>query len=352
MMKGLTIQELAAKIEGNKALKRDFVADTNLLTMQVPPVAPGEALRPVLEVDRHGSFPMMPLAHDQVGNRLGIPSKYYDRMLNEAPDLLATNVNAWFRLQPDKRMVRTLGGDVRAFLSNRYKRVENEEIAEVALPILADIPDVRIVSSEITDRRMYIQAVTPRVTAEIKRGDEVQAGVIIRNSEVGCGAVGVAAVIWRLWCLNGMVGADHFRSYHMGRQIDDNEELWAEDTRRSDDSTVLLKVRDMVRACVDETRFRKQVDKMRELAGVKISGNPEAAIEMLSQKVGTTETERGGILRSLIEGGDLSAWGLLNAVTAQAHTARDYDRAVELEVAGGYLVDLAPGQWREILEAA
>lgn len=67
---------------------------------------------------------------------------------------------------------------------------------------------------------------------------------------------------------------------------------------------------------------------------------------------GATDQEAKGILQSLIEGADLSAWGMLNAVTAQAHTATNYDRSVELETAGGALLDLAPNQWREILEAA
>ena len=64
-----------------------------------------------------------------------------------------------------------------------------------------------------------------------------------------------------------------------------------------------------------------------------------------------TRLKLAGILRSLIEGGDLSAWGLLNAVTAQAHTA-EYDRAVEFEAAGGTLLTLAPTEWSRMLEAA
>jgi hypothetical protein len=35
MLRGLSLQELAARIEGSRALKRDFVADTSTLAMQV-----------------------------------------------------------------------------------------------------------------------------------------------------------------------------------------------------------------------------------------------------------------------------------------------------------------------------
>lgn len=350
MMKGISLVELAQKIEANRSAKKDFISDTRDLTLLTKPGL--EKPTVVLEVRNQGQFPIQPLAHDQIGTHLGIPSKYYDRMLKEAPDLLATNVNAWFRKEPKSRMIRTLRGNDRAFLSNSFNRIENEEISEVALPVLADIPDVTFVSTEVTDKRLYIQAVAPRIQGEIRKGDIVQAGVLIKNSEVGLGAVSVASVLWRLLCLNGMVGSDVFSARHVGRRIEDNAALWAEDTVKADDRAVLLKVRDMVRAAVDETNFQKQITQARDLVEGRITGDPQKVVEVLAEKVGANETEKGGILRALIEGGDLSAWGLLNAVTAQSHTARDFDRAVEFERAGGQLLDLPRTEWKELLQAA
>jgi hypothetical protein len=149
-----------------------------------------------------------------------------------------------------------------------------------------------------------------------------------------------------------MKTSDTFRKNHVGRQVEDSEALWADDTRQADDRAILLRVRDMVRAVCDETRFRAQVLKMQGLTEGKISGDPSRIVEVLAQRVGTSDGEQAGILRSLIEGGDLSAWGLLNAVTAQSHKARSYDRAVELEAAGGMLLDLPSTEWRRVLEAA
>lgn len=348
MKTGLTLSQLAAKIEANKELKQDYIADTSETTMQVQ-----SDKTIVLELPNQDTLPILPLAHEQIGSRLDIPRKYYDRMRSAAPDLLATNVNAWFRKSPEKRMVRTLGGDVRAFLSNRYNRIENEEIAEVVLPILAEIPDVRILSSEITEQRMYIQALTPRVTGEVKKGDVVQAGVVITNSEVGRGAVSISPLVYRLVCLNGMISADgRLRANHVGGRIEETEALYADDTRKADDRAILLKVRDHVRSAVDAVAFAKRIEAMSELTTVKITGSPDAAIEVLAKKVGVTDGERSGILRSLIEGADLSAWGVLNAVTHQAHIATDYDRSIEFERMGGALLELPRSEWRSILEAA
>lgn len=348
MKTGLNITELAQRIEANRELKQDYIAPTEKISVELD----DDGTFLLDGIAPEARFPILETAHDQIASRLNIPARYYDRMRSDAPDLLAANVNSWFVLRPEQRMIRTLGGDARAFLSNRYNRIENEEIAEVALPILADIPDVKIVSAEITERRMYIQAVTPRVQGEVKRGDVVQAGVVISNSEIGYGAVRVAAMDYRLVCLNGMISADQLRVNHVGRRIEDNSELWADDTLQADDRAVLLKVRDMVRAAVDETRFRERLGRMSELAEGRITGHPERAVEVLAKKVGANETETGGILRSLIQGGDLSAWGMLNAVTAQAHDAVSYDRSVEFEVAGGKLMNLSKKEWSEVLEAA
>jgi hypothetical protein len=349
MNRGISLTELAGRIEGNRQLKQDYIAPARAIEVE----AQSDGMI-AAQVAGQGTFPVLNLAYGQLAEHTGVPKKYADRMRADAPELLAANMNRWLSTDDSKRMVRTLGGDMRAFLSNRYQRIENEEIAEVALPILADVPGLKIVSCEITERRMYIQATTDRVVGEVKVGDPVQAGVTISNSEVGYGAVNVQPLIYRLVCLNGMTRSLGLRAYHVGRAQDDTDALLRDDTRASEDRTVLLKVRDFVSAALDRVRFDADLERMRALTddSLKVTGDPAKAVEVLAAKVGANEGEKGGILRSLIEGGDLSAWGMLNAVTAQAHGARDYDRSVEFQVAGGKLLDLSRKEWSEVLTAA
>ena len=61
-------------------------------------------------------------------------------------------------------------------MSNRYRRIDNIDIAGVTLPILGGLPDIRFESCQITESRMYIKAVNPRLQAEVSPGDIVQAG--------------------------------------------------------------------------------------------------------------------------------------------------------------------------------
>lgn len=349
MKTGISLVELASQLEARKAKKVDYIAPTEALSVVD---ADGEVKLEVPTPNGPVTYPIKPLAHDQIGDWAGIPGKYYDRMLKEQPELLVRNVNTWLHASPAKRLVRTLDG-ARAFLSNRYQRIENEEIAAVALPILIGDPDLTVVSSEVTERRLYIQAVTKRVEGEVKKGDVVQAGVIISNSEVGHGSVSVQRVIYRLFCLNGMILPDNkFRANHTGARLDDNEALWKDDTRKAEDKAILLKVRDMVASAMDPATFAVTLDKMRGATEQKLHGDPAKAVEILSQKIGANEEERGGILRALIEGADLSRWGVINAVTHQAHNVVDFDRSIEFEKAGAAILDLPASEWDVIAEAA
>ena len=73
---------------------------------------------------------------------------------------------------------------------------------------------------------------------------------------------------------------------------------------------------------------------------------------MLANRYTLNEAERAGVLRHLIVAGDLSAYGLVNAVTHYSHDVEDYDRATEFEALGGKLIELSSKEWEELAEAA
>lgn len=189
MKAGLTIEELAAEIMRQKDAKTDYIVNSSRLCMEN--YGTDLVLR-VLgddDTDRIEPLDIADTAHRQIGTRLGIPAKYYGKMLSEHPDLLVTNVNAWFGREPTERMLRVLDGKVRAYLSNSYMRMDHYEIFASVLPVIGEIPDVQFVSCHITDSRMYIKAVYPNMASEIAPGDTVKMGVVISNSEVGLGSV-------------------------------------------------------------------------------------------------------------------------------------------------------------------
>jgi hypothetical protein len=352
MKTGKTLNELAAEVERQSRAKADYAVNTNNLQMEaygnnvVLRLLSNEQIDAAEPLDINGH------THRQLGTHLKIPAAYYDRMLTNAPALLAHNVNSWFRQEPSRRMVRTLDGKARAFLSDRYRRIDNMEILQAALPVIGEMPDVRFESCEITENRLYIKAVNPRLQSEIAPGDIVQAGVVLSNSEVGLGSVMVQPLIFRLVCLNGMVVNDaKTRRIHVGRagSADENYLLYTDETLKADDRAFLMKLQDTVRAAVDEAKFSQVVDLMRDAkqAAMNTEDIP-GVVKLASRDFGLSEAEENGVLSRLVEDGDMSLFGLVNAVTRHSQNVDSYDRATELESISYTILTMDRRYWNRI----
>ncbi len=350
MKYGRTLTELAMELDRQTRAKKDYLVDTRSLTFDVG--ADGAMLSMNNGAGMTTILGINEIAHDQIGSALGIPSKYYDKMRKENPSLLATNVNSWFNQDPKMRMVRTLDGTARAFLSDKYRRIDNFEVAQTVLPIIADMPDARIESCEITDSRMYIKVVNPRLTSEITKGDIVQSGILITNSEVGMGSLTVQPLVYRLVCTNGMVVNDaKMRKYHVGRgnQADEDFTLYADETLKADDHALMLKVQDTVRAVVDQTRFDKVVALMRQAKDAKIvTTNIPQMVELAGTDFGFSKQEGTSILDYLIRGGDLTLYGMANAVTRAAQDVESYDRSTAMEAIGYDILGMSVAKWNRL----
>jgi hypothetical protein len=240
-------------------------------------------------------------------------------------------------------------------LSDRYRRLDNYDLAEHVLPILQRLPGGRPESVELTDTRMYLKWIASEVRHEVQPGDVVEAGVVVTNSEVGLGSLSVQPLVYRLVCSNGLIVADHgLRKTHVGRLIEANDSdltVFKDDTLEAADKAFFMKVRDVVESAVSEMTLRQLSERMRRTLGFVLSGDPVKSVEVIGTKFLLNEQERSGVLRHLISGGDLSGYGLVNAVTHFSQEVPDYDRATEFEVLGGKLLSLPDRDWKEIAEA-
>lgn len=353
MKEGKDLVALAQTLKDLSSRKVDFAADTRKIAVNVT----GGAMQ--FEVEGVGAFNPTKLAVNQAGEFAGIPAKYVDRMREEAPTLLAQNFRHWFDQDPAVRMIRGLNQVdalpiARAFLSDRYRRLDNEDVAEAAIPVLIESQDIQVVSTEVTESRLYLKAVFPKVQAEVRAGDIIQAGVVISNSEVGLGSLSVSPLIYRLVCKNGLIRADEaWRKYHVGQVVQavDMRLALRDETKKAQDKALLMTLQDAVRAASADA-FQRTVEKMRiATEGDKVE-RPIKAVEVLARQVGLLQSEGDSILERLIRGQDYSRYGVMNAVTNLANDAQDYDRATELETIGGRILDLPASQWTTIAKAA
>jgi hypothetical protein len=346
MKTGISIVELATALLKQQESKRDFHANSKSLSM----VKSGQ-----FQIETNSGAEIMPAtayAHAQMASKLSIPKVYYDRMLKQSPDLLASNVNHWLEERKDTSLVRTLRGRMRAFLSSRYRIVDNHEILAMVLPELAEMGDgIEIVSCNVTDEKMYLKVVNTKIEAAISIGDVVQAGFVLSNGELGNGAISVEPFVLRLVCLNGLaLPSGRQRKNHAGR-TNESTDLYANDTMQAIDSAFKLKVRDLVRSAISITTFRDAVADLQVSKNDIITGHPAKAVELTAKAIGLSNDESSSVLNHLIRSGDLSRFGMLNAVTRSAEDLENYDRATTVERLGSSVLYMPQSTWREVATA-
>lgn len=354
MKQGRSLQELASELSRQKDLKRDFIASTvNLEMFQA-----GSTLEVALKNrdETPNFFLPTPHAHAQIATRLKMPKTWYDYLKNEHPSMLANDVTELWLRNPKTSLVRTMGTDMRALLSDRYRALDNYDLAEIALPAL-EKTGCKVQSCEITETKMYIKAVSPRLTGDIKLNDPVQQGIVISNSEVGDGALRIESLIYRLVCLNGMIAGSSVRKAHLGRRnpigdMMEQQHYLRDSTKKLDDAAFWAKTKDAIDYVLSEAHLESALGEMRIASELQVDAPPQKTIEVLSKRLNLSEKEGGGVLQHLISGGDLTAWGYTNAITRMSQDVDDYSRATEIERAGGKVVELTRLDWQAIVAEA
>jgi len=358
MKTGMNLTQLATEIERRANAKRDLLAPTQKIALREDTTMAVGA----------EAFPINGLAHQQLSEYTGVPKAYYERMRTQNPALLAKNVNVWLHAEEsasDRRMVRTLDGNVRAFLSDRYRPLENEDLAEAVLPVLLDM-DLMITSSEITERRLYIKAIDRRIERDVPTGrkmgdgshvffDTVSPAIIISNSEVGAGRLSIETGVFTRACTNlAMIGTG-FRKQHVGGRADilgdDVQALLSDNTKRLTDAAVWAQVRDVVKGAFEEAKFQAVCNKLSGATEDKITGDVVEVVNKFSKRNGLNEGTGSSILRHLIESADLTRYGLHAAVTRASADVEDYDLATEMERLGGQVIELPKQAWKELVAA-
>ena len=105
-------------------------------------------------------------------------------------------------------------------------------------------------------------------------------------------------------------------------------------------------------AATDEVKFLERVKTMEDATKDIVEGDPVKAIEVLGNSLNLTQGEQSDVLRNLIKEGDLSRYGMANALTRTSQDIEDYDRATEFERLGGKVINLPQKEWQEVSLAA
>jgi hypothetical protein len=302
-------------------------------------------------------------AHETMWDRLDIPKAYYLRMGESAPDLLAENVNYWTQRSGKNYLARTLDNKVRAFMSDRFRSLDSVELFFTAFQEAKDL-GVKIVRADYSETRFYMRILHPewaermpsiRMDMNARRksrddgghrkpsvldhlsdddggGSWLVPGVVVQNSDVGYGSLNAELFIQDLTCMNGTIGDRLIHKVHLGGELDLG--FVSDETRQLRDQAIWSEVRDMMKMCFDEDKFKAYMNKFVEAAEIQLE-NPVEAVNLVVRNNSLDESDQQAILNELMAGGNNSVYGLLSAVTAVGRDKSNYDDGIRFERIGG-----------------
>jgi hypothetical protein len=349
--------------------------DGNLILSGLDPVLLDDGVAEV-----NGTYVPTEVADEGISEKLNIPIAYLRRMRAERPDLFDANVNAWLRgksitrptgreviHEADSRsfLVRAFRGDdggngiMRALQSDRYKVMDSLDALLALMKGVTDAGVHVLPEIDLTPRRMIVRMVAPEVTAYAdtlleryrspfngRTGKEcptVFAGLVFSNSEVGNGAWSLQPRITFEVCDNGMtITKDIDRQVHLGGVQSEGVVQWSEETNRKALELVTSKTTDAVKTFLDVDYMVKVIADLEGKAIKPVAGSEAPkVIKGVSATLGFNKTEQAGILDAFLNSGDMSAGGIMQAVTAFAQDASvDADRRLEFEAKAGRVLDL------------
>lgn len=328
----MNLQDLVTELERQKEQKWDKKASSKDIRMAEN--------RPYLTLGEEKSYELTPSCHSQLADNLGIPVKYYQRMLADDSKLLADNVNVWLNRQEENPLfIRGMGEKVRAVLSQNYRVIDHYNVLMCSLTELQS-HQIEIEDCHLSETSMHVKIKSNQMKDFIRhRGDEIIGGVLIANSETGHGAVNIKPRIFRVQCTNGLV-LEKFvsRQVHLGngKEYTDTELL---------DDQVYLSIRQSIRETFNQ--FGKIVIMLREATEVTVN-DPSRIINNVVREYRMTEEQKDQILISFGMEKDKTKYGIVNAITNAALSQDNFEKAIEMEKIGGRIIEMDNGRFKQL----
>ena len=361
-----TLEDLAALLRDQQARKVNIVAPAAAVRARGARLVV-EQTEPVLGPDgvtmTSGAYAPTDVCDQGIADKLGIPGAYLRKLREHKPALYDANVNGWLDGDDRRFLLRCLRGGngagvARAFLSDGYKIIDNLDVLLAALDGVrqSGFP-VQVAGCDLTERRMYVRVIceqvrvlapvllagyrSPYTGASGADNPVVSAGFILTNSETGCGAFTLTPRLVAQVCDNGMtITRDATRAVHLGERLDEGVVTWSGNTLDKILALITAKTTDSIATFLDPAYVERAVRAMERTAGHPVA-DPQETIETVSQRLRFTDAQQHDILDQFIRGGDLTAGGVMHAVTSAAQIQDDADTAHEMESLALRALDLA-----------
>jgi hypothetical protein len=282
-------------------------------------------------------------AIQQMAQTTDLPLKFIDGLQNTrarwAKELLAHNLSTMFanRFAKNRYLLRSVLGEVRGFLSDRYRRLDSRPIID-AFAKEVERKGALPYNGYVTDTKVAIQAIMPEVYEPIP-GEMVAYGLSLENSDFGNGALSIRAYLLRIWCSNLAITQEEMRQVHLGRRLDDSM-IYSQRTYELDAETTVSALRDVIGTHLNADALHNRMEAIKQANATAV--DPVGAKESLKKLLLKSETDDVIEAYNSPDTYNLPAgnttWRLSNAISWVAGKTEDTERKLELmKIAGEVL---------------
>lgn len=237
-------------------------------------------------------------------------------------------------------LVRTVRGEARAIVSERYAPLDGERVIDTLRRVLhasGQLDSVRVRSlavGETASFRLTFPEHDSVIVGSPKVGDIVEVGLDILNGETGNRSLSLSPLAWRLVCLNGMrtplSSDDAARFLHVG----DPERLHS---AFEDALPVAIEGGQRVRETMQRSVDLLVDDLLSEFDlgafGLSPADAQDVARDVMAERSVMLPMNTGEWGEVLAEFGDVTVYDVANGITHVAQS-RPTDRRIEMEEAG------------------
>lgn len=228
------------------------------------------------------------------------------------------------------RFLRRAGGDLRSIHSDRYGVCDDDVLLDIVDGVLAKagLRADAMVRASCVGPQMTLRITVPNEGVEVKRGDVIEWGLDVGNSEVGLRSVQITPATYRLVCLNGMRSSEQGARTRI-RHVGDHQAI-------REDLEVAIPAA-FAEARGDITRWQKSVDRMvfdalDDLESLRGFGLNQGEVRSIGRTlIDAPEYMPNDELQEQLRSRRTTVYDVANAMTATARERSDVTSRLALE---------------------
>lgn len=295
-----------------------------------------------------GQFSLHDNAIGQLADRMGVPQRYLRTLASGdvwSKQLAAHVLNehsSW--TERSRVLVRAVGTQVRAVLSDSYRRLDSVQILTAFVEEAARQGAV-IADALMTDTKIWAETILPQPIIVPTRNNGnvvIFAGARFSTSDYGNGSVDMRAFLLNGACLNGMVRESVMKQVHLGSKLPDNLAL-SQRTYELDTQTTTSAIRDLTKGLFSRDTLERKAYEIQGASEIEVDLDRE--ITRLTKSGSLLKSEGEEVEKILMRNdpedgvqGGATLWKLTQAITAHARDLTP-ERSRELHEISGNLMN-------------